>query len=177
VFVDQLGDVLRVDRSTAGLSGREFVEASACLAIIGKRVIEVGPVGLGLQLRQQRANCRRHVADQTLFRMRDEFAAELPFPDGLQLLIDETLRTLPLSFHVSHADQNMIEDAERREQHLKKTGPILFDVPIDTPERTTYVSILNHLDLPLRNIRLGSNPGRATISNCYSRPRPDRSCQ
>jgi hypothetical protein len=70
--------------------------------------------------------------------MRDEFAAELPFPDGLQLLIDETLRTLPLSFHVSHADQNMIEDAERREQHLKKTGPILFDVPIDTPERTTY---------------------------------------
>jgi hypothetical protein len=86
----------------------------------------------------------------------------------LQLLIDETLGTLPLSFHVGHADQNMIEDAERREQHLKKTGQILFDVPIDTPERKTYVSIfphgqkltvefLNKLDLPLRNIRLAED--------------------
>ena len=34
VFVDQLGYILRVDRSATGPSGREFVEASACLAII-----------------------------------------------------------------------------------------------------------------------------------------------
>ncbi|TYL90332.1 hypothetical protein FXB40_32265 [Bradyrhizobium rifense] len=82
----------------------------------------------------------------------------------LQMLIDETLGLPPLSFHVGSADQNMIEQDERRQEHLKKTGELLFEVPVTTPECVTYVGLfphgqkltvksLNALDLPLRNIR------------------------
>lgn len=82
----------------------------------------------------------------------------------LQMLIDETLGLPSLSFHIGSADQNMIEQNERRQEHLKKTGELLFEVPITTPERVTYVGVfphgqkltvefLNALDLPLKNIR------------------------
>lgn len=82
----------------------------------------------------------------------------------LQLLIEETLGVAPLSLHVAYADQNNIERAERIQQHTAKTGQIVFDVPVATPQTTTYISIhphgrkltadfLNSLDLPVRNIR------------------------
>ena len=62
----------------------------------------------------------------------------------------------------------MIEEEERRDLHRKKTGQILFDAPIDMPERTTSVSIYPHgqkltvefldkLDVPLKNIRLAQD--------------------
>jgi hypothetical protein len=64
VFVDQLGDVLRVDRFAARLSGREFVEASACLAIIGQPVIEVGSIrSWSSAWATARQLSRRHIAD------------------------------------------------------------------------------------------------------------------
>jgi hypothetical protein len=83
----------------------------------------------------------------------------------LQSLIEETLGTEPLSFHIAYADQNNVERSERMQQHTAQTGEIVFDVPVTTPERTTYISIhphgrkltadfLNSLGLPLKNIRL-----------------------
>jgi hypothetical protein len=83
----------------------------------------------------------------------------------LQLLIEETLGREPLSFHIAYADQNDVERSERMQQHTAQTGEMVFDVPITTPERTTYISILPHgqkltadflnsLGLPLKNIRL-----------------------
>ena len=82
----------------------------------------------------------------------------------LQLLIEETLETVPLSFHIAYAQQNHLQRYERMQQHTATTGQILFDVPVTTPETTTYVGIfpydqkltadfLNSLDLPLKNIR------------------------
>jgi len=82
----------------------------------------------------------------------------------LQLLIEEILGTVPLSFHIAYADQNNVERYERMQQHIVKTDEIVFDVPVTTPEKTTYISIhphgrkltadfLNGLDLPMKNIR------------------------
>jgi hypothetical protein len=86
----------------------------------------------------------------------------------LQGLIEETLNTLPLSFHVAHAHQNMVEQFARVQKHSEKTGEVLFDVPVTTPEKTTYVAIhphgqkltaafLNGLGLPLKNIRVAED--------------------
>jgi hypothetical protein len=57
-----------------------------------------------------------------------------------------------------------VERYERMQQHIAKTGEIVFDVPVTTPETTTYISIhphgrtltadfLNSLDLPMKNVR------------------------
>ncbi|TAI61143.1 hypothetical protein CWO89_36835 [Bradyrhizobium sp. Leo170] len=99
----------------------------------------------------------------------------------LQLLIEETLGAAPLSLHVAYADQNNIERAERIQQHTAKTGEIVFDVPVTTPETTTYIGIhphgrkitagfLNSLDRPIKNIRpahpkypAGSHPAQQTL--------------
>lgn len=86
----------------------------------------------------------------------------------LQLLIDETLGTVPLSFHIAHAHQNMFEQVERRREYVQKTGQLLFNAPVEEPERTTYVSIhphgqklttefLNNLELPFKNIRIAED--------------------
>jgi hypothetical protein len=86
----------------------------------------------------------------------------------LQGLIEETLNTVPLSFHIVHARQNMYEQIERRQQHTARTGELLFDVPVTTPEKLTYISIhphgqnltadfLNSLGLPIKNIRLADD--------------------
>lgn len=82
----------------------------------------------------------------------------------LQLMIDETFGTLPLSFRVGYAHQNMVERSQRQHEHMMKTGQILFDPPTAGPEVVSYIGIyphgqkltpeyLNSFGLPIKNIR------------------------
>jgi hypothetical protein len=82
----------------------------------------------------------------------------------LQLLIEETLGTQPLSFRVGHARQNMVDRSKRMHEHAMQTGQVLFDPPVPGPDIVTYVGIyphgqklsteyLNSFGLPIKNIR------------------------
>jgi hypothetical protein len=82
----------------------------------------------------------------------------------LQLLIEETLGTQPLSFRVGYAHQNMVERSKRQQEHVKKTGQLLFDPPVPGPDVVSYIAIfpqgqkltteyLNSFGLPIKNIR------------------------
>jgi hypothetical protein len=82
----------------------------------------------------------------------------------LQLLIEETFGTQPLSFRVAHAHQNMFEQVERQRKHMMTTGQMAFDPPVTGPDVVTYVGIyphgqkltpeyLNSFGLPIKNIR------------------------
>jgi hypothetical protein len=82
----------------------------------------------------------------------------------LQLLIEETLGTEPLSFRVAYAMKNRIVPSERMQGHAQKTGQVLFNPPIAEPSTVTYIGIyphgqkltaeyLNSFDMPIKNIR------------------------
>lgn len=82
----------------------------------------------------------------------------------LQLLIEETLGTEPLSFRVAYATKNHIVQSERMHEHAQKTGQMLLNPPISGPSTETYIGIyphgqrltaeyLNSFDLPITNIR------------------------
>ncbi len=62
-LAERPGDVLRVHRA-AGLADRQGVEAGAGLAVMGEAVVEMSPVGLRPQLRQQRRDRGADIADQ-----------------------------------------------------------------------------------------------------------------
>jgi hypothetical protein len=81
----------------------------------------------------------------------------------LQPLLDECLGVLPLSLHVRHSSKNMNEQVKRSQEHMRKTGQMVFNVPPTGETVTTYVSIyphgakmdqayLNSLNLPFSNI-------------------------
>ena len=85
----------------------------------------------------------------------------------LQSVLEETLGTLPLSFHVGHATENMAERAKKWDEALKAGQVPEFDPPIPGPEAVTFVGIYPHgqkltpeylrsLDLPIKNIRASS---------------------
>jgi len=82
----------------------------------------------------------------------------------LQLLIEETFGTQPLSFRVAHARKNMVERSERQHGHMMKTGQLVFNPPVAGPDVVTYVGIyphgqkltpeyLNSFGLPIKDIR------------------------
>ncbi len=82
----------------------------------------------------------------------------------LQLLIEETLGTEPLSFHVASAMKNSIVQSERMQAYAQMTGQVLLNPPIAEPSTVTYIEIYNHgqnctseylnsFDLPIKNIR------------------------
>ena len=82
----------------------------------------------------------------------------------LQPLLDECLGALPLSLHVRGSSKNMSEQVKRSQEHMRKTGQMVFNVPPAGETVTTYVSIyphgakidqayLNSLNLPFRNIQ------------------------
>ncbi len=82
----------------------------------------------------------------------------------LQLSIQETFDTQPLSFRVGYAQKNRIELFERQREHMLKTGQPAFNPPIPGTDVVTYVGIypddqkltpeyLNSFGLPIKNIR------------------------
>jgi hypothetical protein len=82
----------------------------------------------------------------------------------LQLLIEETLGTEPMSFRIGYATKNHIVQSERMHEHAQKTGQVLLNPPIAGPSTVTYIGIyhhgqrltaeyLNSFDLPIKNIR------------------------
>jgi hypothetical protein len=82
----------------------------------------------------------------------------------LQLLIEETLGTEPLSFRAGYATKNRIVQSERMQNHTRKTGQVLFNPPVAEPSTLTYIGIypdgqnltaeyLNSFGLPIKNIR------------------------
>jgi hypothetical protein len=56
----------------------------------------------------------------------------------------EYLGQSPLSFHIAYASRNNSIRARRIDEHLQKTGQVLFDPPRDSDKITTYVSIIPH---------------------------------
>jgi len=82
----------------------------------------------------------------------------------LQPLLDECLGSLQLSLHVGGSSKNMDERFKRSQEHMRKTGELVFDVPPPGDTVTTHVSIYPHdtkidlaylisLNLPFRNIQ------------------------
>jgi hypothetical protein len=82
----------------------------------------------------------------------------------LQLLIEETLGTEPLSFRVAYAMKNRIVQSERMQGYAQMTGQVLFNPPIAEPSIVTYIGIyphgqkltaeyLNSFGMPIKNIR------------------------
>lgn len=58
----------------------------------------------------------------------------------LQGLVKECLGKEPLSFHIGHAERNIVERTERISAHAKKTGKVLLDAPIQG-DNYTYAAI------------------------------------
>jgi len=63
VIVNQLSQILWVDKLAAWPAGRKIVEALARLAIAREALVQMRPIRFDSELRQQGRNCCAHVAD------------------------------------------------------------------------------------------------------------------
>ena len=94
--LDDLGEILRVDRLAAGVPLARSSRPCARLAVVGERVVEVRAVASWRQLRQQRLDRGADVADEA--EIEPGAAAEMLRPDvdlrdlgvvGQELLVGE----------------------------------------------------------------------------------------